>query len=84
VSTQAVHCAAGQAAPNRENQKAARAAAFRSYIPVFGHEVNENVCHAAVVTGWDDGFSPPPAGKLGKTEKTDSGCPADSCHGVSR
>jgi hypothetical protein len=85
VSTQAVHRAAELAsAGTGKNQKAASAAAFRSYIPVFGHEVNENVRQMAGGNDLRRPFFLQPRGKLGKTEKTDSGCRADSCHGVSQ
>jgi hypothetical protein len=74
-----------QTAPGRGKSKSRQCGGLSPYIPIFGHEVNENVGHNGPdeATDWPR-FSRSPQGKLGKTEKTESGCRADSCHGVSR
>jgi hypothetical protein len=53
-----------------QNQKAASVAAFRAYIPVFGHEVNENVGHKEGPMGPNQpGFSARRTASWGKPKK---------------
>jgi hypothetical protein len=67
-----------------KNQKSRPRGGLCAYIPVFGHEVNENVSHSGCRDDREEELSRLTFGKLGKTEKRDSSDPADSCHGVSR
>ena len=65
-------------------KKAAHAAAFEPISRFSAMKSTKTSANQAAVTIRMESFPGLPLGKLGKTEKTDSSCLANSCHGVSR